>query len=275
VRSAGGTRAVLTVVPCLGTFVPGLDLMAGSISGETKLDVSSYASDHQQLRGFGLTSEEPHPALKATVRRRLADSLPELRNRVIAPLPIASVLPHGTNRSLLLMLSTRRRAMCESWQTERARLAPQKGSRGSPPRDPSERSPPTTASNGQRRTGRTPSATRSSHACVSAKAVRRRSPARGARTTEPCRPRAERRASGDCQRAPRCAERAETGHFGASQLHPRGLGWGRGEGAARNRTAIPGERDPPPVREAGGECGRCTPRAALSSRGTHSRGWWG
>jgi hypothetical protein len=33
VRSAGGTRPVPTVVPCLGTLVPGVDLMAGSMTG--------------------------------------------------------------------------------------------------------------------------------------------------------------------------------------------------------------------------------------------------
>ena len=54
--------------------------------------------------------------------------------RVIAPLPIASVLPYGPNRSLLLMLSTRRSAMCESGQTERARLALQRG-RGDHPHE--------------------------------------------------------------------------------------------------------------------------------------------
>ena len=47
--------------PVFRSLVPNPDLMAGSESGETKPDVSSYAPDHQQLRAFRLTPEEPHP----------------------------------------------------------------------------------------------------------------------------------------------------------------------------------------------------------------------
>ena len=68
VRSAGGTRAIPTVVPCLGTFVPGLDLMAGSMPGETKPDVSSYASDHQQLRSLG-SLQQPAPGRLSSVAK--------------------------------------------------------------------------------------------------------------------------------------------------------------------------------------------------------------
>ena len=38
-----------------------LALIASSNPGQTQADVSSYAPDHQQLRAFRLTPEEPHP----------------------------------------------------------------------------------------------------------------------------------------------------------------------------------------------------------------------
>jgi hypothetical protein len=48
------------------------------MSGGTKPDVSSYASDHQQRRGFGHTSEEPHPNHQQ-VQRRSTEGLHRLR----------------------------------------------------------------------------------------------------------------------------------------------------------------------------------------------------